>query len=102
MASQAYNTGLRFRAPGRAQDKNAPFPGIGGTLHHVTHHGITRPPSLTACQPCLCVSQFLDVERCVGGIVCYLLRKFKYMLSTYCVDNSVDELFLTAPSRLFT
>gem|GEM_PF-4670963 len=29
-------------------------------------------------------------------------RKCKYMLSTFCVDNSVDELFLTAPGRRFT
>ncbi len=55
------------------------------------------------CQPCFRVSQFLGVDRCGGrGGVHYWLRKRKYMLSTFCVDNSVDELFLTAPSRLFT
>jgi hypothetical protein len=56
----------------------------------------------TVCQPFFRVSQFLGVDRCGGGGVHYWFGKRKYTLSTFCVDNPVDELFLATPSRLFT
>ena len=70
------------------------------------HQGIPVPRSQfpAPCQACLCVGLFLDVDRCgEGKDRFYLLHcKCKYMLSTFCVDNSVDELFLTAPGSLIT
>ncbi len=39
-------------------------------------------------------------EWCIQLRLYYLLRKCIYMLFTFCVDNAVDELFLTAPGSL--